>query len=252
MNRNIGSMIPNSILDCSSAIRRAFCPECRLSSAAPYPKANPFPAALIDALSAYHYLINTLGFSPSNVVLSGDSAGGHLALSLVRYLVLSASESNNPSTPGVPRALILLSPTCDWGGTHDGTPSSAMTRNARSDYVSVILNSRYVPRALLGNLPSSDAVTNAWISPASLRIPHPDGLFGGFPATFIAAGGAEVTLDGMRTLRDRVVQDNGDGRVRYLEYVDATHDFVGLEWHQPERGDALGELKKWLEEVLVE
>ena len=82
------------------------------------------------------------------------------------------------------------------------------------------------------------------------RISHPDGLFGGFPDTFITAGGAEVTLDGMRTLRDRIVKDNGDGKVKYLEYVDATHDFVGLKWHQPERDDALLELKKWLEVLL--
>jgi len=44
-----------------------------------------FPAPILDALSGYFYLTRQLGFDPRNVVLMGDSSGGHLALCLSRY-----------------------------------------------------------------------------------------------------------------------------------------------------------------------
>ncbi|KAL1883257.1 hypothetical protein Daus18300_000315 [Diaporthe australafricana] len=47
---------------------------------------NPFPAALQDALTAYLYLVRTVGVDPAAVTLSGDSAGGNLAVALLRYL----------------------------------------------------------------------------------------------------------------------------------------------------------------------
>jgi monoterpene epsilon-lactone hydrolase len=46
---------------------------------------HPFPAALEDAVAAYEYLI-TSGYTPQNIIIVGDSAGGGLALSLGLYL----------------------------------------------------------------------------------------------------------------------------------------------------------------------
>lgn len=43
---------------------------------------NPFPAAVEDALSAYHYLLNQ-GLSPEQISIAGDSAGGGLAIALL-------------------------------------------------------------------------------------------------------------------------------------------------------------------------
>ncbi|EPQ57629.1 hypothetical protein GLOTRDRAFT_137898, partial [Gloeophyllum trabeum ATCC 11539] len=65
-----------------AAVRRVFSIEYRLSSVTEGRYCNPFPAALIDALTGYHYLVNTLGFRAEDVILEGDSAGGHLALAL--------------------------------------------------------------------------------------------------------------------------------------------------------------------------
>ena len=45
-----------------------------------------FPDPLLDALSGYLYLINDLHFDPGNIILCGESAGGHIALMLARYL----------------------------------------------------------------------------------------------------------------------------------------------------------------------
>ncbi|GAB3296616.1 alpha/beta hydrolase [Hymenobacter tenuis] len=45
----------------------------------------PFPAALEDALLAFHWLLRH-GYAPSNIIVAGDSAGGGLALSLLLAL----------------------------------------------------------------------------------------------------------------------------------------------------------------------
>ncbi|TFY53240.1 hypothetical protein EVJ58_g9560 [Rhodofomes roseus] len=72
----------------------------------PFPPKNPFPAALLDALAAYHYFLHTAGFRAEKVVLSGDSAGGHLAIALVHYL----ATGKLPELPAS-GALLLVSPT---------------------------------------------------------------------------------------------------------------------------------------------
>lgn len=68
--------------------------------------ANPFPAALQDALSSYLWLLNTLGVPPRQVVLAGDSAGAVLATTLLRYLHEYGPEIDTPA----PRCAVLLSP----------------------------------------------------------------------------------------------------------------------------------------------
>jgi acetyl esterase/lipase len=166
----------------------------RLSSATPLKAENFFPAALIDALTGYRYLVKTLGFKATNIVVSGDSAGGRLAFALVRYLTQEAIPSLLP-----PGAAVLLSPTVDWACTHDANPGSSVTRNTRSDIVQVILQSGYTARVLCGSLPEDIATTNSWISPSSLHI-DTRGLFINFPRAFVLVGGAEQTLDPIKTL----------------------------------------------------
>lgn len=57
------------------------CPQYRLAS-----HGGRFPAALQDAITAYAHVVLRLGVPARDVVLSGDSAGGNLALALLRYL----------------------------------------------------------------------------------------------------------------------------------------------------------------------
>lgn len=65
-----------------------------------------FPAPLLDALAGYLHLTRTLGFPPENITLIGESAGGHLALTLSRYLA-------DISLPQ-PGSMVLLSPWADF------------------------------------------------------------------------------------------------------------------------------------------
>ncbi|KAJ3560890.1 hypothetical protein NP233_g10542 [Leucocoprinus birnbaumii] len=240
--------VPQGILDkCAGFVDRAFCVDYRLSSAPPFTPRNPFPAALIDALSGYLYLIERAGFKPENIILSGDSAGGHLAVALTRYLI-----TLNDPTLTLPGATILASPTVDWACTHDDLDSASMQTNARSDFVSVILKSGYSARGLLGNLPWGDLAIDPYLSPASLKIPEPSGLLSCYPPTCIAVGGAEQTRDPMRTLRDRIIADTATSNLYYLEYEDAFHDFLGVTLHEPERSMAFKEIHAWLKDVMLD
>ena len=97
------------------------CPQYRLAS-------NPngrFPAALQDALSSYIYLLD-LGILPSQIILSGDSAGAHLVISLLRYL--TDTEVNLPN----PSAALLWSP---WVNLAATPLYIDIHRNSKSDYI---------------------------------------------------------------------------------------------------------------------
>ncbi len=67
-----------------------------------------FPGPLHDAVSAYFRLTEDLHIPPENILVSGDSAGGGLALALLMYL----RDNHYP----VPAGGILMSP---WVGAYD-------------------------------------------------------------------------------------------------------------------------------------
>ena len=64
---------------------------------------NPYPAPLEDALAVYHWLLDR--YSPGNILVSGDSAGGGLTLALL----MSARDRGIP----LPAAAVVISPLTD-------------------------------------------------------------------------------------------------------------------------------------------
>lgn len=218
-----------------SGYERIFQCEYRLSWSDPLPTQGAFPAALFDALAGYQYLVRDLGFKPSNILIMGESAGANLALQLTRYLSQAALPSLGAGPePGAarPRGQLLLSPAADWGHTQEG-PGSSFARNWNNDMVHDFF-SGFPTKSLVGRLPPEAAWENAWISPGSTRIPKPEGLFKGLPRTCIIIGGGEMMLDPVRTLRDRIIADNGENTLTYLEIPYAAHVPMTHAWHEPE------------------
>lgn len=236
------------------SIHRVFAVEYRLSSGEPFKVAHPFPTALIDALAGYIYLVNEIGFSPSDIIVEGDSAGGNLAYALTRYLT---EYKGTPGLPAPPGALILLSPWADVSDSHNHIPGGSATTCVESDILGdPITNLKYPMKSFLGPHGVEAADTNPYISPASLH-PSMEIDFKGFPRTFLVAGGAEVVLDQIRTLRDRLVKDlgegngilEGEGKVRYYEPPDAIHDFLVFPWHEPESRETFQVISEWISPV---
>lgn len=247
--RDMLSYLPNSLLDVYPSFKRAFGIEFRLTTGPPLPHSNPFPAALLDVLSGYFYLVNQVGFAPENIVVVGDSGGGSIALSLVRYL--NETSSISQKIPAPPAALILMSPWCDLGTSHN-TPGGSLETHLSSDITSdvdegVFLYARLNYCGVLG-FPSA-ADTNPYISPASI---HPDMKisFRGFPPTFIAAGSAEAFVDQIRELARKMILDMGKDRVHYHEEEDAVHNYATMDFWAPEGPNTHLKIGAWLSSVL--
>ncbi|KAH9932132.1 alpha/beta-hydrolase [Epithele typhae] len=69
-------------------------------------ESRPFPTQLLEAVSAYRYLLKDMNVPASRIVFVGDSAGAHLVLALQRYLC-------ETQTLPFPSGLFLHSPWCD-------------------------------------------------------------------------------------------------------------------------------------------
>lgn len=237
------------MLECYSSFRRAFALEYRLTSSLTNDFTNPFPAALLDALAGYAYLVNEVGFSPKDIVVIGDSAGGNLALALARYLAEAVSFPENiPSPPG---ALILVSPWCDLGTSHF-RPGSSLETHQSTDILTnmdkgLFVNARTNFCGVLG-FPSA-ANSNPYLSPGSIHRDMPPVSFKGFPNTFITSGDAEILIDQIRGLVRRMKKELGEGMVYYHEEQDAVHDYLALKGWEPEAARTYVKLGAWFSDV---
>ena len=242
----------------SPSLRRTFAVEYRLSSAGEPEKGSvfPFPAALLDALAGYLYLIK-LGFSEENIIIVGDSSGGNLALALTRYLL--SNKQQQPKLPEIPSALVLLSPCTDLSEQFNDNPGphSSQTVNAERDWLVPINGGkiRASAKVFLGGRPEHVelAYRNPYISPASpiLLGLTPDSptrtiSFKGFPRTFIDNGRFETFYDQIRRLGGAMVEDLGKEMVAYNEVDGAAHDYLTIDWCDPDRTDTSKKILKWL------
>ena len=116
--------IPRRIVE-GSHIKRILSVDYRLAPQ------GPWPLPLIDAISSYAYLLS-LGVKASEIVIIGDSAGGHLAMALTRWL----RDDGKDVGMGMPKGLVLMSPWCDLGFTNAW--GEGRSHNAYSDIVSCL------------------------------------------------------------------------------------------------------------------
>lgn len=246
------STIPKQLMKRCPGVTRTFSIEYRLCKAdgalSKDAESNPgpFPAALLDAIAGYIYLVHKVGFKPADIVFIGDSAGGNLTLALTRYLVENHSKIDG--LPAPPGGIVLLSPWCDLSDSHV-LPGSSYEMNARSDFVELAPNA--VRHSIAAKLFISEKqlqeepnfyLTNPYVSPASLQL---DASFKGWPRAFVNGGGAEVLIDQIRLLTQRMRRDMGDDNVEYLEAPDAVHDYLSHELCEPERTQLIDAMGSW-------
>lgn len=144
---------------------------------------HPYPAATEDAMKVWDYLM-LMGYGARDIILTGDSAGGNLALSLV--LKLKEQERL------LPRGLILLSPWTDLTSSGDSFRTKAE--------VDPVLDSTYIERMIQAYAPEED-LKNPLISPLF-------GDFTGFPPTYIQVGENEILLSDSVRLHQAFVDAN--------------------------------------------
>jgi hypothetical protein len=201
----------------------------------------PWPLPLLDAISAYHYLVHNQGIDEQDIVLFGDSAGGHLALALARYL---RDEGPALGLRG-PRALVLMSPWVDVGFTNAW--GDAKWHNADSDTIDDTFGP-FATSLLLRAVPIETMHTSSYLSPGGLLLPETDGLFDRFPPTFVVYGGAERLSTSIAIFWDRLNRP-GD---KLVEGADCVHDFLIFPWQEEEAAGVYSQLDEWLREILSE
>ena len=144
---------------------------------------QPYPAATEDAMKAWNCLMLS-GYGARDVILTGDSAGGNLALSLVLKL-----KEEGRILPG---GLVLMSPWTDL--TSSG---KSFTTKAELDPV---LDSAYIDR-MIHAYAEGQNLKNPFISPLF-------GNFDGFPPTYIQVGENEILLSDSLRLHQNLVDAN--------------------------------------------
>ena len=194
-----------------AAAAYVLCPQYRLASHAHHPSGGGgrFPAALQDAVTSYAHLVLRLGFDARDVVLSGDSAGGNLALALLRYL----EETKVLPRPG---GVVLWSPWTDLG-------VSLEELSARREDALDIVPPRLVEWACRVFLPEKvgdgyegDKVCeNPYISPVRRGIETEVPIW-------VQIGGKEIIREDI--LRWVEVQKQAGARLRVYEIPNAPHD----------------------------
>ena len=242
----------------SPSLRRTFAVEYRLTKPRGPGKEPlcPFPTALIDALAGYLYLIK-LGFLEEDIIVVGDSAGGNMALALTRYLL--SNKEKQPKLPEVPAALILISPYTDASEQFidNPDPQASLVVNAERDWLQPINGElrRMVAKAFLGGRPEDLELAhrNPYISPASpvLLGLTPDSptrtiSFKGFPRTFVDNGRFDMIYDQISRLANAMMEELGGDMVVHNEVDAVPHDYLSIDWCDPERTNTSKKILKWL------
>lgn len=189
------------------------------------PPVATLPGPIEDALAAYRHLLDE-GHASERIVVAGDSAGGHLALTLV----LHAAEAGLPK----PAALVLLSPWTDL--TMSG---ASFARNADVDpFLPGIALHRSARVALNGADPAD------WRSSPLFA---PEQLYRQLPPTLLQAGSTEVLLDDAARTAERIA--SAGVRTELQVYERQPH--VVPMWNgTPEARTALREIGRFVADVL--
>ena len=144
---------------------------------------HPYPAAAEDAMKVWNYLM-LLGYGARDIILTGDSAGGNLALSLTLKLKQEGRL--------LPRGLVLMSPWTDL-------TSSGQSFESKAE-LDPVLNKAYI-----------DRMVEAYAVGQELKNPLVSPLFGdfeGFPPTYIQVGENEILLSDSERLHQAFVDAN--------------------------------------------
>ena len=182
----------------------------------------PYPAALLDAVAAYQWLLEERQYAPEKIVVAGDSAGGGLALALVMYL-------RDHKIP-MPAGLVLMSPWTDLtcsGESHETNFHRDPQFGGTTD--NLLHNSVYIGDA---------DPTEPYLSPMF-------GWFEKLPPVLMQVGSEEVLLSDTLVVADKIRAANG--KLRVSVYDGMFHEFQMALRLIPESREAWDEIGTFLE-----
>lgn len=183
---------------------------------------HPFPAAVEDCVAAYRWLLGQ-GYEPGHIAISGDSAGGGLALSTL----LSLKEQGVPQPAGA----LPLSAFTDFLIT-----GKSMETNATSDLIAV-------------GTPEEDfgPMRDRYLGEEDPQNPLASPLYGdysGLAPIYLQVGSAERLLDDSRRVAKKA--KDADVDLKFEAFPDMQHVFQSTAGRSPEADEAIGKIAEWL------
>ncbi|KAL9098228.1 MAG: hypothetical protein Q9163_006078 [Psora crenata] len=223
---------------------------------------HPFPTQLHEAKAAYTFLLGEMGIQPERILLAGDSAGAHLALSLLVELQNPLTREQVPLSPILsslslpasvksyqgplpkPGGILLLSP---WLSLHQST---SFARNAKNDILSAPFLARTARHFLGISPPVAPDLQNYIKVSQHLEFLDPS------PATdwekvlplwvHVSAGDREILFDDNVRWTDGLKETLGGERVSFDQGKGKIHVWQWLETMDE------GEVERWLKGKLGE
>jgi acetyl esterase/lipase len=208
-----------------------------------------YPRQLQQAALLLTHVLDRLHKRPENIILTGDSAGGNLALALLSHISHPHPSTTHPILPVKPsapfRGCVLTSPWLDFS-----TSKPSFTSNAPKDYLTI--------RA--GNLWSSTfmgtpAPHTQNADPYIQAIMAPESWWKGVMVQefLIMAGQDELLVDGIVEFAEGLKRVKGlEGRVQVLvaegEAHDATNGDVSLGFTETGKQGQL--MRSWISSKL--
>jgi len=188
------------------------------------PPEHPFPAALEDALIAIIAMQKSGGLREGEWILSGDSAGGGLALAVVSRMIALGR--------ALPAGLVLTAP---WVDIAMNNP--AIEASERADGL--------LSRAWLGWAARQYAGDRTLEDPLLSPI---FGSFAGFPPVHINIGTRDIFLPDVRQLKQNLL--DAGVRVHYIEQEGGTHAYP-VAVHTPEAQATIRSQVEWIERMIA-
>jgi len=139
---------------------------------------HPFPAALEDAQRTYRWLL-AQGYTPQDVIISGDSAGGGLSIAMI----VALRDDGQP----LPAAVVCISP---W------TDLTLSGRSHITNQDSEVMLQTDTLREWAAYYTDESNRSNPLVSPAFADLT-------GFPPLLIQVGSKEILLDDARLLAEK-------------------------------------------------
>lgn len=187
---------------------------------------HPYPAALEDAIYAYHWLLEQ-GYQENQIVVAGDSAGGGLALALCLWLKNHGEK--------LPSGIIAMSPWTDMTisgqSVEDNFEKDPLFGKTRE---SLLYNTDYI---------GENDPTNEYLSPLF-------GNYEGFPPILLQVGSYEMLLSDSTRLAQKA-KDQGV-KVRLSVYEGMFHVFQMAMLLMPESKRAWAEVGRFFEIISQE
>ncbi|WP_082952828.1 alpha/beta hydrolase [Mycobacterium sp. 852002-10029_SCH5224772] len=182
-----------------------------------------FPTAADDVRAGWDWLVNTCGVPPNQIVIAGDSAGGHLSVDLLLQPEIAANH---------PAAQVLFSP------LYDLTFALSLARERiRPDPATRTANAV----RLVGLYHSGVDLTHQRLT---LDVAGGPAL----PPTLIQAGGAEMLQGDARQLADDI--QTAGGRCELQIWPHQVHVFQALPRMTPEAAKAMAYVARFIAHAL--